>query len=219
MAGPKHMGLLTARTQRDVVTSSALITTARLSLVALEARMLSLMATRGQPRPFEWPVWWPDDEDLGHLACGWGPTLRTLEAHEPSLDTRNRMVGHVGFHQRPRAIEEALAHPTFNGTRELASEATLEIGYTIFSEYRGLGYATEAVSGLLDWAWPEGVTSVLACVTQDNALSFRVLDSVGGFSAIGRCKSDDGVIEVVLRRDQRDLAFWHPAGVLGHKPV
>lgn len=54
-----------------------------------------------------------------------------------------QMIGCVGFH----------AAPSFAGR--------LEVGYTIFSEFRRQGFALEAVDGLLDWARLEPGTSVL----------------------------------------------------------
>jgi Acetyltransferase (GNAT) domain len=54
-----------------------------------------------------------------------------------------QMIGHVGFH----------AAPSFAGK--------LEVGYTIFPEFRRQGFALEAVRGLLDWAKLEPDISVL----------------------------------------------------------
>jgi ribosomal-protein-alanine N-acetyltransferase len=188
------------------VTTAPPIATRRLSLVVLDATTLALMATDGSPRPFQWPEWWPDDEDRSHVA------LWRQRAAEPSwqlewgpraiVDAGQQMVGHAGFHRSPVTLAEALADETFAGRREPDSDAAVEIGYTIFPEHRGNGYATEAVTGLLHWASRrvDGIT-VLASVAEDNAASLRVLDRVGGFTAIGTCVDDDGTTERVFRRD------------------
>ena len=128
------------------------------------------------------------------MAAGGGP--RAI------LDDHRRMVGHAGFHLAPLALADALSDQTFVGAREPAGIATVEIGYTIFPAHRGNGYATEAVTGLLELAWRNGVDAVLASVAQDNEPSLRVLDRVGGFVPIGTCTSDDGETELVFRRDR-----------------
>jgi ribosomal-protein-alanine N-acetyltransferase len=68
--------------------------------------------------------------------------------------------------------------------------------------YRHRGYATEAVRALIGWAQGTGeVGAVLASVATDNTSSVRVLERVGGFIEIGTCRSDNGELEVVYRRD------------------
>ena len=56
----------------------------------------------------------------------------------------------------------------------------VELGYGIAEEYRGLGYATEAVETILTWAFDQpGVTSVAAETEEGNAASRRVLEKCG----------------------------------------
>ena len=183
------------------------IVSPRLSLVALTPELLARM--RGDAvgeHPFDWPAWWPDATDRAHLrfwhdrAVGgernvaWGP--RAL------VDANNRMVGHAGFHLPPRPLENALDDPTYVGQREPASASAVEIGYTIFPDERGRGYATEAVTALVDWATQTTeVQVVLAAVARGNHPSVRVLARAGGFVEIGTCRSDEGEVEVVYRRD------------------
>ena len=111
------------------------------------------------------------------------------------------MVGHIGFHRGPLPLDVALSDETFVGGREPDSAAAVEIGYTIFPEHRGNGYATEAVTGLVDWARRSAPITVLASVAEANEPSLRVLDRVGGFTSIGACTDDDGTPERVFRRD------------------
>jgi RimJ/RimL family protein N-acetyltransferase len=183
------------------------IPASRLSLVALKTDVLALMSGDAHgDRPFDWPGWWPDDADRAHLArwrdraaagtcnVAWGP--RAL------VDTHRHMVGHVGFHLPPRPLAAALDDPTFDGQREPATGDAVEIGYTIFPNQRGHGYATEAVAALLDWAARSSeVRVVLATVARGNDASVRVLERVGGFVDIGTCRNDVGEVEVVYRRD------------------
>ena len=56
----------------------------------------------------------------------------------------------------------------------------VELGYGIAEEYRGLGYATEAVETILTWAFDQpGVTSVAAETEEGNVASRRVLEKCG----------------------------------------
>ena len=181
------------------------ITTPRLTLVVLDAPVLALMASGASPRPFAWPAWWPDDEDRGHIEL-WRRRVAEPDAElewgpRAILDEQRQMVGHAGFHRGPQTLAAALADETFVGAREPTSDAAVEIGYTIFPEHRGNGYATEAVLGLVDWAGRRGAATVLASIAEGNQPSLRVLERVGGFTPIGTCTDDDGTTERVFRRD------------------
>ncbi len=71
---------------------------------------------------------------------------------------------------------------SFKGTPD---EGIVEIGYGIAEEYRGFGYATEALETILEWAFDQpGVTSVAAETGPDNLASQRVLEKCG-FSPTG----------------------------------
>jgi RimJ/RimL family protein N-acetyltransferase len=184
----------------------AVIRTQHLSLVALDQQTLAAMAGRASPPlPFRWPAWWPDENDRDHVAlwleragCDgaanqWGPRA-VVKGRE--------MIGHAGFHRPPQPIAAALSDPTFDGVREPADQGVVEVGYTIFPEWRRRGFASEAVRALVDWAWTTGeVGAVLASVAEANAPSSGVLTAVGGFRAIGRCRDRDGTVEVVYRCD------------------
>ena len=62
----------------------------------------------------------------------------------------------------------------------LSENGVTEIGYGIDENYQGLGYATEAVSALVDWALKQpGVTSVTAETEPSNIASQRVLEKSG----------------------------------------
>ena len=62
----------------------------------------------------------------------------------------------------------------------LSEEGITEIGYGIEEDYQGCGYATEAVSALVDWAFRQpGVMCVTAETEASNAASQRVLSKSG----------------------------------------
>lgn len=183
------------------------LTTARLSLVALDPTLLTAMQD-GTPGPggFCWPAGWPDEVDRAHLTM-WlerAPDLDGCDEWRPRavVDRAGTMVGHAGFHRPPRSIDEALADPTFTGTTEPTGRGVVEIGYTTFPAERRRGYATEAVGALVDWALARhDVSAVLATAAEDNVASKTVLERVGGFRVIGTCFDDDGYCETVFRRD------------------
>ena len=62
----------------------------------------------------------------------------------------------------------------------LSADGIAEIGYGISEEYQNKGYATEAVKGVLEWAFsrPE-VTAVEAETDPDNTASKKVLEKCG----------------------------------------
>ena len=62
----------------------------------------------------------------------------------------------------------------------LSEEGSAEIGYGIAENYQGCGYATEAVSALVDWALKQpSATCVTAETEESNIASQRVLKKSG----------------------------------------
>lgn len=115
---------------------------------------------------------WPSEElkdaipvYIAHLerdvnVLGWGTWLMI----EPVTKI---MVGDAGFKGRPDAL------------------GRVEVGYGMAPGERGKGYATEAVSALVDWAFEHGVHVVMAECLEHNAPSVRVLEKTG-FRRTGR---------------------------------
>jgi RimJ/RimL family protein N-acetyltransferase len=59
-------------------------------------------------------------------------------------------------------------------------DGTVELGYSVFPQYQGRGYATEAVSALLLWAFSHNeVARVIAETALENRSSIRVLEKLG----------------------------------------
>ena len=55
----------------------------------------------------------------------------------------------------------------------------VEVGYGLLEHYRGRGYATEAMTALIEWALAdEKVEKVIAETNRDNQASIRVLEKV-----------------------------------------
>ena len=62
----------------------------------------------------------------------------------------------------------------------IGEEGDVEIGYGVAEDWRGCGYATEAVAALVDWALKQsGVMRVTAETGPSNIASRRVLEKAG----------------------------------------
>lgn len=84
-------------------------------------------------------------------------------------------VGDAGFKGRP------------------TNNRVVEIGYGILTGAQKQGYGTEAVNGLIDWAFQTGeVTQVIAECKKDNVASIKVLEKVGMHQT----------------REESELLFW-----------
>jgi RimJ/RimL family protein N-acetyltransferase len=89
------------------------------------------------------------------------------------------VVGLVGFHGPPDEHRRA------------------EVGYEVFPPYRRQGYASEAVSGLFDWAARRhGVRTFLASIASDNEPSMRLALGLG-FHQVGAQVDEDGSVDFV----------------------
>lgn len=107
---------------------------------------------------------------------GWGARL---------MVTRYAQVaGHCGFHGPPAVIGRA------------------EIGYTVFEPFRGLGFAQEAASALVEWAFEQGQEEVFAAVAPGNAPSLAVIHKLG-FEQVGTQEDEVDGAELVfaIRRE------------------
>ncbi|HEX8465587.1 MAG TPA: GNAT family N-acetyltransferase [Abditibacterium sp.] len=77
---------------------------------------------------------------------------------------------------------------------------SVELGYSVVEDHQNLGFATEAVRGLVNWATsqPE-VKEIIAETLPDLGASIRVLEK-NGFVFVG-AGSEEGVIRYRLMRD------------------
>lgn len=80
------------------------------------------------------------------------------------LRENSQMVGYANFHGPP-------------GDNEASYPDAVSIGYAVFAQFRGRGFATQAVTCLLNWAAHQhGVTHIACGVLPDNFASIRVLE-------------------------------------------
>jgi RimJ/RimL family protein N-acetyltransferase len=116
------------------------------------------------------------------------PVLEPWLLRAVGLRETKKMIGFIGFHTLPGA---EYLKPYAPGS--------VEFGYTIFSDYRGQGYASEAAKVLMDWATREhGVTRFIVSISPINQPSLRIAQKFG-FQKVGSFTDpEDGVEDVFL---------------------
>lgn len=165
----------------DVKTKRLHLIAATLRTLDAESADLRLLETMlGARVPAEWPP--PlNDEDSRQF---WLACLRNDAANSDwvawyivrdEAPTPRIVIGNCGFKGAPSA------------------DGGVEIGYSLFPEFQQHGYATEAVSALLKWAFAHrGVQYVIAETLPDLHPSIAVLTRTG-FTRV-RESSEPGVI-------------------------
>ncbi len=88
-------------------------------------------------------------------------------------------IGNIGFHGPPAVIGRA------------------ELGYTVFAPWRRQGYATEAITAMLEFAAGRGASSVLVSISPENAPSLALADRLG-FRQVGVQEDDVDGTELVF---------------------
>lgn len=77
-----------------------------------------------------------------------------------------KLIGRIGFMP---VEEDSLIKSGFN----------FSVGYMLDEQFRGLGYATEALASVLAFAKEFGQTHILCCIKKENTASVRVLSRCG----------------------------------------
>jgi RimJ/RimL family protein N-acetyltransferase len=174
------------------------IRSARLELVLLAPQLLAAMLEGEPVAGMAIPAGWPNEHDRRFLQLRLDQVTKEPERlvwlpRAIVLRRRGRpMVGHIGFHGPP-------------GVNGPSKPGALEVGYTVFEPHRRRGYASEAVSALLDWARDEhSVRDFVASVSPDNVPSLALVQRFG-FRQTGRQWDVEDGEELVfeLRLDRR----------------
>ncbi|MCC5996356.1 MAG: GNAT family N-acetyltransferase [Oceanicaulis sp.] len=163
--------------------------TDRLRLVALDAQLARLQledrdgffTALGARRE---PAWPPERIDLPSMS-------RTLEALSAAPDEAG---WHAWTFLMPMqgGLDRAVGAGGFYGPP--GPDGAIEIGYAMLPSFREQGLATEAVEGLLDWAFSDGrVKSVRARTLAHLAASRRVLEKTG-FAETAQTREPEGVV-------------------------
>jgi ribosomal-protein-alanine N-acetyltransferase len=168
----------------------SVIRTPRLELVPFppEAIQLLLRGERDKAQAklaLKLPESFPSKEDLdGFLPIQLhrmlaSPDRRDWTARLITTPNPRQVIGHAGFHGPPEVIGRA------------------EIGYTVFKPFRGQGYAKEAATALVDWAFEQGQQEVFASVAPENAPSLAVVRALG-FIQVGTQMDEVDGLELVF---------------------
>lgn len=143
------------------------------ALLAGDTRQASHIA--GYEIPAQWPA-----EDRGFLEMRLGQLRQDPDWQQWLMraillaDTRT-MIGNVGFHDPPR-----------EGVK-------LEIGYGVFPQFRGQGFATEAALALMQWARDaHGITRFVASVSPTNEPSLAIVGKLGFVKTGVQWDEEDG---------------------------
>ena len=117
----------------------------------------------------------------------WGPRAIVL-ANEKLV------IGHIGFHTLPN--QQYLEEYVIRG---------VEMGYTVFAEYRRRGYATEAITALVSWAnVAHGVENIVISVGTDNGPSLALAKKLG-FIKVGEHQDDVDGLEIVFNLSSESI--------------
>ncbi|MFI5349233.1 MAG: GNAT family N-acetyltransferase [Elusimicrobiota bacterium] len=125
---------------------------------------------------------------------GWPPPFNDENSKKYTVDYLRRNPDAVGwacwYYVAKRRKRVVVGMGGFKGA---PAGGSVEIGYSVVPEFRKNGYATEAVTALIDWAFghPE-VDRVYAETLPELAASIRVLEKVGFAKVDGG--SEPGVI-------------------------
>lgn len=115
------------------------------------------------------------------------PALTPWLLRAIGLRETKTMIGHTGFHTLP-------------GPEYLKPYApgSVEFGYSIFTDQRRMGYASEAVQALMEWATREyGVTRFIVSIDPANEPSLRLAQKFG-FRKVGTTIDDKGGVEDIF---------------------
>jgi len=169
----------------------------RLELIALSQAFLNAsirgdLETASRSIGLDIPTEWLEAKWLMEMRLGKmreNPVLEAWLLRAVGLRETKTMIGFIGFHTLP-------------GADYLNSYApgSVEFGYTIFPNYRGKGYASEAAKALMDWATREyGVTRFVVSISPVNEPSLHIAQKFG-FRKVGSFTDpEDGVEDVFLR--------------------
>jgi [ribosomal protein S5]-alanine N-acetyltransferase len=120
------------------------------------------------------------------------------------LRSTHEMVGYIGFHTRP--------NPPY--LQPLVADA-VELGYTVFPTFRGRGFATEAVIGLIGWGHHHAaIDNFVVSIAPENEPS-RAIAARLGFRRVGEHTDEYDAFEEVFLLDgaAAQAAFALTAGV------
>ncbi|MDP9270376.1 MAG: GNAT family N-acetyltransferase [Chloroflexota bacterium] len=158
-----------------------------LSAERIEALLAGDVATVGQATAAVYSPEWLED-NAGHL------TRRARQMRgDPAI--RRWLVRPIVLREGDHAVIGTI---NFHGPPD--ERGMLEVGYSLLPDFRGRGYAIEAVRALLGWAGSDPVVRVFrASVSPDNERSLHLIGKLG-FVQIGEQMDEEDGLELVFER-------------------
>ena len=156
-----------------------MIRTEQLELVPLDADSMEALLG-GRALRFAVPEDWPDEHDARFVRLRLRQLREQPERSEwpvYAIVLGGSMVGHIGYHGPP-------------GVNSRRDADAVEVGYTVFPEYRRQGLATEAVRAVIADTRGRGIARVIASVAPDNEPSLALVRRLG-FVEVGRHWDDE----------------------------
>ncbi|MBA3895220.1 MAG: GNAT family N-acetyltransferase [Gemmatimonadales bacterium] len=169
--------------------SNALVRTPRLDLTPLSAEAIDALLTGDGARlDAITGARFRDPAPPPYMADALPVVRDRLRAHPSEAPWWNWLIV-------DRESGEAVGSVAFGGP--VNSEGAVLVGYAMYAEYEGRGYATEAVRALVAWAFGQpGVREVRALAPVWNTPALRVAENVGMRPVAA--DEDDDVGEVLL---------------------
>ena len=186
-----------SRAQR--ASGPAEVKTSRLRLVALDVELARLQV-EDRPAFFKaldaqeeaaWPPVTGDDHKLVEM-------FETLTKHPEQAGWRG-WVFMMGW--APGQADRAVGTGGFFGPPDDTGE--IEIAYAMCPSFREQGLATEAVGGLLDWAFTDPRVRTVRAVTQAHLYASRRVLEKSGFSETEDVGDGDDAVRYDLAREDR----------------
>jgi RimJ/RimL family protein N-acetyltransferase len=140
----------------------------------------------------------------------WPPPLENADTVALNLQRLEEAPNEIGWWTWYLVLREDASSARFlvgvAGFRgKPTSDGTVEIGYSVLQRVQGFGYATEAVKGLLSWAFEHAeVSRVTALTLPELTPSIRVLEK-SGFVTVGE-GPEEGLIRFELSRSAYEMA-------------
>lgn len=134
------------------------------------------------------------DPDYGPFGPRAMVLVRTPDVTAPTnphaAPLRDEMLGHIGFHTPPNP--EYLAPLVGHG---------IELGYTVFPQWRRAGFAEEAVRAIIQWAQVRHhVQQFVASIAPSNVASQQLAKKLGFHKVAEQIDEVDGPEDVLLLR-------------------
>lgn len=163
----------------DVIVSERLVMPL-MTASRMERILAGDVASVGDEIGLALPKWWVSDSGR-HLRF----RLGQVQAHP---DAEPWLIRPIATRTDPAQV---IGITNFHGPPD--DRGFAEIGYSLQPEYRGQGYAIEAVRALFDWAAEHGVTRFRASISPGNDRSLNLVTKLGMTRVGSQWDEEDGL--------------------------